>query len=131
MKRILSSLLAFAVAATPVAASAQSPLEGHWKRKALEIEIAPCGETLCGTVVKASEEDRAKALQATGRELIGSRVLTNIRPAGPGAWHGTAFIADYNTSARTTLRLTSSGTLDVKGCILLVLCWSKTWERAR
>jgi uncharacterized protein (DUF2147 family) len=131
MKRILSSLLAVAVAATPVAASAQSPLEGHWKRKALEIEIAPCGETLCGTVVKASEEDRAKALQATGRELIGSRVLTNIRPAGPGAWHGTAFIADYNTSARTTLRLTSSGTLDVKGCILLVLCRTKTWERAR
>lgn len=131
MKQILAAISALAVAAAPATASAQSPLEGKWKRKALEIEIAPCGDKLCGTVLKAAPEDRAKVLKATGEELIGSKILTDIVPVSPGVYRGTAFIADYNTHAHTTIRLTSEGTLDVKGCILLILCRTKSWERSR
>lgn len=131
MKQILAALSALAVVAAPAAASAQSPIEGKWKRKALEIQIAPCGDKLCGTVLKAAPEDRAKAMEATGQELIGSTILTDIVPVSPGVYHGTAFIADYNAHARTTLRMTSADTLDVKGCILLILCRTKSWERSR
>ena len=130
-KRIISSLLALAALAAPAFASAQEPLEGRWKRKALEIEIAPCGEKLCGTVLKAAPIDRQKAMKASGKELIGSTILTNIVAVGPKTYRGTAFIADYNTHARTTMRIKADGTLDIKGCILLVLCRTKTWQRAR
>lgn len=131
MKQILAAILVLAALSVPAAASGKDPLQGHWKRKALEIEIAPCGDKLCGTVLKAAPEDRQKALDGSGKELIGSQILTGIEPVGPGVYRGTAFIADYNTHARTTLRLTSDDTLDVKGCILLILCRTKSWERSR
>ena len=131
MTRILAAISTLALVCVPAFASAQEPLAGKWKRKALEIQIAPCGNRLCGTVLKASPTDRAKAREASGIELIGSRILTDIVPTGPKTYRGTAFIADRNMHARTTIRITSSDTLDIKGCILLVLCRTKSWDRAR
>jgi uncharacterized protein (DUF2147 family) len=61
MKRILASLAAVAMAASPALASAKSPLEGQWKHGSMVIEIAPCGPKLCGTVVKASASQQQKA----------------------------------------------------------------------
>ena len=74
MKRIFLGLAAFAVALAPASALAKSNLEGRWKHGSMEIVIAPCGDTLCGRVVKASAKQQAKAEHGSGTDLLGARV---------------------------------------------------------
>jgi uncharacterized protein (DUF2147 family) len=95
------------------------------------IEIAPCGGNLCGTVVKASPLQQEKAERGSGTRLIGSRLITGIQPTGPGAYKGRVFAADRNVSASGTVNQLSPNQLEVKGCILMVICKSRTYVRVR
>ena len=61
MKCFFLSLTTLLVAAAPASANARNNLEGRWKNGRMEIMIAPCGRALCGTVVKASAGQQAKA----------------------------------------------------------------------
>lgn len=131
MKTIFASLAALALAASPALASAKSPLEGHWKHGPMVIEIAPCGAKLCGTVVKASASQQKKAQDGSGTELIGARLITDIEQTAPGTYKGRVFAADRNIYANGTVRQVSHDRLEVKGCVLLVICKSRTYDRVR
>jgi uncharacterized protein (DUF2147 family) len=131
MKRILASLAAVALAASPALASAKSPLEGHWKHGSMVIEIAPCGSKLCGTVLKASPTQQKKAQKGSGTDLIGARIITDIERTGPDTYRGQVFAADRNIYANGTVRQVSHDRLEVKGCILLVICKSRSYDRVR
>ena len=131
MKGILASLAAVALAASPALASAKSPLEGHWKHGSMVIEIAPCGPKLCGTVVKASANQQRKAQKGSGTELIGARLITDIEQTGQNTYKGHVFAADRNIYASGTIRQVSHDRLDVKGCVLLVICKSRSYDRVR
>lgn len=131
MKQILFSLAAMAVLSGPAAASAKSPLEGRWKNGKMEVVIAPCGRDLCGTVVKASPIQQAKAERGSGTDLIGATLIKDIEPTGPNSYRASVFLADRNMHARGTIRQVSPNELKVRGCVLGVVCKSKTWERVR
>jgi uncharacterized protein (DUF2147 family) len=131
MKPVLAAIAAIAVAAAPASASAQSSIEGRWKNGPMTIEIAPCGSKLCGTVVKASPTQQAKARRGSGTELIGARLITDIEQTGPDTYKGRVFAADRNLYANGIVRQISERELEVKGCILMVLCRSRTYERVR
>ena len=132
MKRLLIgiALLAFGAAA-PAVASAKSPLEGRWKNGKMEIVISPCGQNLCGTVVKASEKAKAKAERGSGTELIGARLIKDIRPTGPRNYRARVFVADRNVNAGGTISQVSANQHKVRGCVLAVICKSATWDRVR
>ena len=130
MKQILLSLAALAVAAAPAAASAQS-LVGRWKHGSMVVEIAPCGSQLCGIVVKASDKQQAKAERGSGTELIGARLITGIERTGPNTYKGRVFAADRNIYASGTIHQVSANELQVKGCVLLVICKSRSYQRVR
>ena len=129
MKRILLSLAMAAAAAAPASATAQSPLEGRWKNGKMEIVIADCGQTLCGTIVKASPKQVAKAEKGSGTDLIGARLITGIRSTGPKSYKARVFLADRNMHATGTIRQLNRDQLAVKGCVLAILCKSATWDR--
>lgn len=131
MKRILASFATLAFAVSPALGSAKSPLEGHWKHGPMVIEIAPCGSKLCGTVVKASPTQQKKAQRGSGTELIGARLITDIEPTGQDTYKGRLFAADRNIYANGTVRQVSHDRLEVKGCVLLVICKSRTYDRVR
>jgi uncharacterized protein (DUF2147 family) len=131
MKRILASLAAIAMAASPALASAKSPLEGRWQHGSMVIEIAPCGPELCGTVVKASPTQQKKAQKGSGTELIGARIITDIEQTGDNTYKGRVFAADRDMYASGTVRMVSHDRLQVKGCILLIICKSRTYDRVR
>lgn len=131
MKRIVATLGAAALAASPALASAKSPLEGRWKHGPMEIEIAPCGSKMCGTVVKASPTQQRKAERGSGTELIGARLITDIEQTGHNTYKGRVFAADRNIYANGTVRQLSNDLLEVKGCVLLVICKSRTYDRVR
>jgi len=129
MKRTFLSIAAIAAAAAP--AAARDPIEGLWKHGPMVVEIAPCGDDLCGTVVKASPLQQQKAERGSGTRLIGSRLITGIEPTGPGSYRGRVFAADRNVYASGSVHQLSPNELEVKGCVLMVICKSRTYVRVR
>lgn len=128
MKRFFLALTGLAVALAPGAAGAKS-LEGRWKNGAMEIVIGPCGHSLCGRVVKASEQQRTKAQRGSGTNLLGSRVIDNIHPAGPGTWRADVFLASRNMNAKGTIEAVGPDRLAVRGCVMAVICKTTHWDR--
>ena len=131
MKRIFLSMAALGMVAGPAVASAKSPIEGRWKNGKMEVLIAPCGGDLCGTVVKASAVQQAKAERGSDTDLIGARLIKDIERTGPKSYRATVFLADRNIYAKGTITQVSSDRLSVRGCVLAVICRSKNWDRVR
>jgi uncharacterized protein (DUF2147 family) len=129
MKRLLMSVAALSVLATPALANARSTLEGRWKNGRMEIVIRPCGGSLCGTVVKASAKQQAKAQRGSGTNLIGSRVIDNIQPAGAGVYKANVYVADRDMNARGTIRQMGPNRLEVRGCVWSIICKTTHWDR--
>ena len=131
IKRILLAGALAAVTATAGSAYAKSPIEGRWKNGSMEIAIAPCGRSLCGTVVKASPKQQAKAERGSDTDLIGARLITDIQRTDPREYRARVFVADRNIHARGTIRQLNNNQLAVKGCVFGVICKSRTWDRVR
>ena len=129
MKQVLIALAALGVLASPASATAKSPLEGRWKKGKLVIQIAPCGRELCGTIVRASPKQQAKAERGSGTDLIGARLIKDIDKVGPNTYSASVFLPDRNMHARGSIKQLSANTLSVKGCVLAVICKSTTWQR--
>lgn len=129
MKRFFMSLSAFAMAAAPASANAKVPLEGRWKNGHMEIVIAPCGSALCGTVVKASAQQQERAERGSGTELIGARLITDIRPAGTNSYRANVYVASRDMNTSGTIKQTGPNRLNVRGCVLGFICKSSNWDR--
>ncbi len=133
MKPILAmTALLLAAAALPASASAKAALEGHWRnpKGSVTVKLAPCGDAWCGTVVDASDKAKASARKGGTPHLIGTRILSGVRPAGSGKYKGRAFDPKRNIHAPATIRLLGPSTLVVKGCVLRgIICKEQRWTR--
>ena len=133
MKQILAKLAFIAVAAAvPITASAQAALEGHWKnpKGSVVVRVTSCGAAYCGVVVEASEKAKATARKGGTPNLIGTRILTGMKPAGNGTFKGQAFDPKRNIRAPATIRLLGGSTLVVKGCLISgIICKEQRWTR--
>ncbi len=87
---------AVVLAALALSSLAHAGETGRWITASgnLEVEIAPCGGALCGTVVKvlANRSMMAGAGQAMqpldDKPALGMQVLTDLRPVDGGKWQG-------------------------------------------
>lgn len=129
MKGFFLALAGLSVALAPAPALAKSGLEGRWKNGAMEIVIGPCGQSLCGRVVKASARQQAKAADGSGTRLLGARVIDNIHASGPRTWRADVFLASRNVNARGTIEQVAPDRLAVHGCLLGILCKTQHWDR--
>ncbi len=123
-------LLAAALFAGP--ASAASPIEGRWTNPArsVTVQIAPCGASLCGRVISATPEARAKAAAAGTTRLIGTELMSRLAPVGGGVWRGEFFVADRNVRAPGELRLLGPRALEIEGCAMGgLVCKTQNWTR--
>lgn len=112
-------------AAVPVTASAQS-LEGKWAnpKRSVIVDVARCGNALCGTVSWATAKNREKGAAP------GTRVLSDLRPAGDGVYKGRAFEPKRNIRGSATVRQLGPDVMVVKGCAVLgMLCSEQRWTR--
>ena len=130
--RILA-LAAFASAAllSAAPAAAASPLQGLWTnaKRTLVVRIQPCGNSLCGEVVRASERQREKAAEHGISNLIGRDMLTGITPSGPGQWRGRVYVPRFNRQVGSTMVLQGSNQLKIFGCFAAVICKRQVWTR--
>lgn len=113
--------------AVPATASAQAALEGRWinPHHTVIVNVARCGEAYCGTVSWATAKNREHGTRP------GTRVLTDLRPAGDGTYRGSAYEPKRGMHGSATVRQEGPNVMIVKGCALLGLfCKEQRWTRA-
>lgn len=129
-------LLALAACAALIGASsplpAQDGLQGEWRntKNTVHLRVAPCGAALCGTVTWAADQQRADAKKGSGKDLVGSQLLRDLRRGDDGKWRGKVFVPDINSSAAATVTQLNDDQILVSGCTLFGLaCKSQHWHR--
>ena len=127
MKRILTTAgIVLLACAMPAMASAQATLEGKWAnpKRSVIVHVAPCGNALCGTVSWASANNREKGTTP------GTRVLSDLRPAGDGTYKGSAYEPKRDIHGSATVRQAGPNVMIVKGCAVWGLfCKEQRWTR--
>src|SRR5919106_4268664 len=124
MRPILLSIAAAAAALGVSEAASAEALEGRWAnpKRSVIVEIERCGDAYCGTVNWASAKNRQKGAAP------GTRVLSDLRPAGDGIYKGKAFEPKRNIRGSATVRQVGPDTMVVKGCAVLgMLCKEQRW----
>lgn len=107
-----------------------TPIEGYWKNPSgtAIIAIAPCGKVLCGKVAWASPRGQ-REVAATTRNVVGTTVLTRVRPTGDH-WTGALYVPDDNIHVAARLELQGSRSLKLTGCAFAGLfCRTQLWSR--
>ena len=126
MKRILLSIAAIAMAIGASAPAAAQALEGKWAnaKRSVVVQVVRCGDAYCGTVSWASAKNKAKGAEP------GTRVLSDLRPAGGGVYRGKAYEPKRNIRGSATVRQVGPDTMIVKGCAVVGLfCKEQRWTR--
>lgn len=123
MRPILALFAVLAFAAP--AASAEPSAAGLWLREngASHVRIAPCGEFLCGYVAWVQNPDHAGD--------IGLKVFYDMKPAGAGAWEGSAFNPEDGKTYSGKMLL-EGPELKTSGCVFGgLICKSVKWTRLK
>ena len=133
MKRAIA--FALSVAALPLAGAAAvpaNPVLGIWMNphKSVAVEVAPCGEKLCGRVVWASSQAIEDARSSGVDRLIGTELLENYSPRSDGSWSGHVFVPDLGGRFASTIIVVGPDTLRISGCMLGgLICKGQLWQR--
>ncbi|MEI6800280.1 MAG: DUF2147 domain-containing protein [Pseudomonadota bacterium] len=125
----MNKLILTALAMVWAGAALADPVEGMWKTSPNDkggyayVQIAPCGDKMCGTVVKAF--DSAGAEQAGGD--VGKAIITGMIAAGAGSFSDGQLTAPGGGKTYPASMSVDGDTLKVKVCPSLckTLGWSK------
>jgi uncharacterized protein (DUF2147 family) len=126
MKQLLLSIAAVSVALGVPSPAFGQAIEGKWAnpKRSVIVRVARCGEAYCGTVSWASAKNREKGAEP------GTRVLSDLRPAGEGIYKGRAYEPKRNIRGSATVRQIGPDTMVVRGCAVLgVFCSEQRWTR--
>ena len=124
-------MLSGLILAAAMQAAAPASIDGTWRSPGGNsiITIAPCGDSMCGTVAWASDKAKKDSAKTTP-QLIGTQLLTGLRPDRKGRWQGKLFIPDKNVRVTAKIERSGSDQLKVSGCAVgKSLCKSALWTR--
>lgn len=126
--------LAVLLALAAGGASAADPVEGTWKTRPDDngdygyVRIAPCGDKLCGVLVKAF--DASGAGKVSGN--IGKRIVWDMVPDGAGGYGGGQIWAPDRDKTYASKMVLSGDRLSVSGCVLGgLICRAQDWTRVK
>ena len=126
MKQILTkAALATAMVGLPVAVFA-APIEGQWKNSkgTVVVRVGRCGDAHCGVVSSASAHNRGEGVTP------GTRVLSDLRPAGDGTYKGRAFEPKRGIAGSATVRQAGPNVMIVRACAIMgLICKEQRWTR--
>jgi uncharacterized protein (DUF2147 family) len=125
MKKLILATLAILTAGVAFA----DPVEGVWQTNANDnggyayVQIAPCGDKMCGTIVKAF--DSAGAEQSGGD--VGKAIIAGMTLAAEGSFTDGQLTAPGGDKVYPASMTVDGDTLKVKVCPSLckTLSWSK------
>ena len=108
------------------------PVHGTWKTAPDDngnfghVEIRDCGQTICGTLVRAYDGSGTQIES----DNVGKRIVWDMRAQGGGAYaKGKVWAPDRDKTYRSKMAL-SGDRLDVSGCVLGgLICRASEWTR--
>lgn len=128
-------LVALATMATLMSAGmalAADPLEGFWRTAKDDngnsglVHVTPCGNALCGKLVKAYD--------GAGNEIvtenIGRNIISETVSKGGGDYRGKVYSPDRGKTYNSRLSLSGS-VLKVSGCVLGICRDGGTWQKTQ
>jgi len=104
-----------------------------------QVEIARCGNSLCGKLVSSAHIKADPALKdiknkdaaQRARTLKGLQMLYDFT-GGPAKWNGgKVYNPDDGGTYSGTIEMLSDNQLKLKGCIMAPLCKTQVWNRVR
>jgi len=125
------SILFASLALFAAPASAQA-IEGQWTnyKRNVVVQVERCGPAYCGRVIQASAKAQEKARKGGTPKLVGTQILTGLKPVGDGRYRGKAFVPKRNIHATATVRQLNDNVMQVSGCVLGgLLCDNEKWTR--
>ncbi|MGX0976623.1 uncharacterized protein (DUF2147 family) [Roseovarius sp. MBR-51] len=108
------------------------PLLGTWQTtrddngKSGLIEVKPCGNALCGKLVKSYDANGNE----TASDSIGRNIISETVPTGGGEYKGKLYAPDRGKTYNSKLQLTGE-TLKVSGCVLGICRDGGTWQKVK
>lgn len=139
----LSALLLTAATAAFIASPATAisdPVVGKWwnEKKTAHIEIVPCGDSVCGSIVWMQEpnlDDGSPKRDANNedeelreRTILGLQIIGGFEKEEPGVWEdGTIYNPRDGKTYKSNMSINDKGRLEVEGCVL-IFCQSQVWE---
>lgn len=119
--------------ADPDPARGSAAWAGDWTNmnKTVHIRASRCGDSMCGTVIWATDQAKAD-VAAKGGRLIGTQVFRDFRPTGSNEWRGKVYIPDMGRSFSGTITLTDNDSITATGCAFFgVGCQTRHYKRIR
>jgi uncharacterized protein (DUF2147 family) len=127
---------------TPVSAETNVDPTGIWLTEAgdAKIAVSKCGAGICGTIVwlkapidpltgKPQVDDKNKDPALAHRPIIGLNIFNGMKPVTDNKWSGTIYNADNGKTYASDVTLAASRKLEVRGCVMAVLCGGETWTK--
>jgi len=136
MTKLVSTLAAFAVLAS-TSASFAAGIEGTWNRSdgKSKIKISKCGSSFCSKIIwlkKPRKDTKNEDASLRGRNLVGTTISKNLKPAGADKWSGSIYSPKKGKTYKGFATL-KGNKLSMKGCLsgAGILCQSAKFTRAK
>lgn len=144
MKRLPRTAILVVLAAAsiaPLAYSQPAPQQlGRWITETgnLEVEVAPCGDAFCGTVVRVIANRSMSApgtemAAADARPALGMTILRDLRPGegeGKGEWKGEIYNRENGKSYSALVTAPAADQLVIRAYVgLPLLGKTQVWRR--
>ena len=115
-------------------AAAADPVHGTWKTVPDDngayghIQVKPCGDKICGTLVKAFDKNGKPGSQ----DHIGKNIIWDMSANGGGKYSGGKIWApDRDKTYSSKMELLDNNNLKVSGCIAFICRDGGTWIRVK
>ena len=129
MRATIKSLLVTSIALASLAgltgtASAADP-HCNWVRPSTgtQLQFYSCGGNLCAKVHSVKDEKR--------KSEVGTVIIKGMSKAGDNKWEGDLLNLDDGKTYSGVVTLESANALNLKGCVMGILCKGETWRRVK
>lgn len=108
------------------------PLLGTWQTAKDDngnsglIEVKPCGNALCGKLVKSFDANG----QDMASDNIGRNIISETVPVGGGEYEGKLYAPDRDKTYNSKLEL-QGDRLKVSGCVMFICREGGTWKKVQ
>jgi uncharacterized protein (DUF2147 family) len=126
--RIRTLLMSFALA-LPLfglsgVANAAEPY-GTWLRPSTgpQVSFYDCGGKLCAKVAAVKDEKR--------KSEVGTVIMTGATKTGDNKWEGDLLNLEDGKTYSGVVTLESASALNLKGCVIGILCKGETWRKVK
>jgi uncharacterized protein (DUF2147 family) len=131
-------IIGLAMASSEAAAQAAEDAIGVWlnPENQSNVEFYRCGEGLCAKITKlatggaATDEKNADA-DKRARPIMGLVIMEGAKKAGPAKWSGNLYNPTDGKTYAGSVTVKAKDSLELSGCVALVLCRTTSWTRLK